>query len=116
MSARSNIFSFIPAVKADLLTYVSLREGEVKLGEKVSVYADLDSFSGKYVVLGVKEDVGPRANLGLLGADQGYTCFLKRFLNMQSNSFFSGEEVLLLGEVCVNSVITELDALRKVVG
>ena len=113
MSASSNIFSFITSTKSDLLMHVSLREGEVKLGERVSVYADLDSFEGKYVVLGVKEDVGPRANLGLSGSDQGYACFLKRFLNMQSNSFLSGEEVLLLGEVRVNSVVDELGAFRK---
>ncbi len=115
MSASSNIFSFIPSTKADLLLYVSQREGEVKLGEKVSVYADLDSFSGKYVVLGVKEDVGPRANLGLAGSDAGYACFLKRFLNMQSNSFLSGDEVLLMGEIRVNSVVDELGVLRQCV-
>ena len=113
MSASSNIFSFIPSTKADLLLYVSQREGELKLGEKVLVYADLDTFSGKYVVLGVKEDVGPRANLGLSGSNAGYACFLKRFLNMQSNSFLSGEEVLLLGEVRMNSLIDKLDALRS---
>ncbi len=113
MNSSNSIFTFQQSTKDAVLSYVSIREGEVKLGEKVSVYADLDSFEGKYVVLGVKEDVGPRANLGLSGSDAGYACFLKRFLNMQSNSFLSGEDVLLLGEVRVNSVIDELDALRK---
>ena len=103
----------MPTTKDSILSYVSLRDGEVKLGEKVAVYSDLENFTGKYVVLGVKEDVGPRANLGLSGSDAGYACFLKRFLNMQSNSFLSGEEVLLMGEVRVNLVIDELGALRK---
>ena len=113
MNSSNSIFTFQQSTKDMVLSYVSQREGEVKLGEKLSVFTDLDSFIGKYVVLGVREDVGPRANLGLSGADAGYACFLKRFLNMQSNSFLSGEEVLLLGEVLVNSEITELDALRK---
>ena len=113
MNSLNSIFTFQQSTKDMVLSYVSQREGEVKLGEKLSVFTDLDSFIGRYVVLGVSEDVGPRANLGLSGADAGYVCFLKRFLNMQSNSFLSGEEVLLLGEVSVNSVITELDALRK---
>jgi formiminoglutamase len=112
MNSYSNVFSFISSTKDVVLSFVSQREGEVKLGEKVSVYADLDSFSGKYVVLGVKEDIGPRANLGLSGSDAGYACFLKRFLNMQSNSFLSGEEVLLLGEVVANVDFTSVDDLR----
>ena len=113
MNSINNNFSFLPTTKDAVLSIVSVRDGEVKLGEKLSVYSDFDIFLGKYVVLGVCEDVGPRANLGLSGADVGYSCFLKRFLNMQSNSFFSGEEVLLLGEVLVNSEVTELDDLRK---
>ena len=115
MNSSNSIFTFQESTKDAVLSYVSLREGEVKLGEKVSVYADLDSFEGKYVVIGVKEDVGPRANLGLSGSDAGYVCFLKRFLNMQSNSFLSGEGVLMLGEVCVNSVVDELGSLRHCV-
>lgn len=113
MNSKSNIFSFIPSSKEDVFAYVSRREGEVKLGERVSVFADLDSFLGKYVVIGVKEDVGPRANLGLSGSFAAYDCFLKRFLNMQSNSFLSGEDLLLLGEVVVNRSIDELDELRS---
>jgi len=113
MNSSLNHFTFIKSSKESILSYVFQREGEVKLGEKVKVYDDLADFSGKYVVLGVKEDVGPRANLGLSGADQGYVCFLKRFLNMQSNSFLSGEEVLILGEVTVNVELKELAELRK---
>ncbi len=113
MNSSNSNFTFQQSTKDDILFYVSQREGEIKLGEKVSVYADLDSFSGKYVVLGVREDVGPRANLGLSGSDRGYTCFLKRFLNLQSNSFLFGSEVLLLGEVCMNSSLNELDELRN---
>ena len=112
MNSESTIFSFIPFTKDVILSDVSQREGEVKLGEKVSVFSDLEHFTGKYVVLGVKEDVGPRANFGLSGAALAFDCFLKRFLNMQSNSFLNGSEVLFLGEVVVNAVFTSIDDLR----
>ena len=112
MNSINTNFSFVSATKESVLSFVSVREGEVKLGEKLAVFSDLDNFSGKYVVLGVMEDVGPRANLGLSGTDAGYTSFLKRFLNMQSNSFLSGSEVLLLGEVRVNADFTSVDDLR----
>lgn len=112
MNSINNSFSFLPTTKDSILSYVSLREGEVKLGEKVSVFSDLEHFTGKYVVLGVKEDVGPRANFGLSGAALAFDCFLKRFLNMQSNSFLNGSEVLFLGEVVVNADFTSIDDLR----
>jgi formiminoglutamase len=112
MNSESTFFSFIPSTKDVALSYVSQREGEVKLGEKVSVFSDLESFQGRYVVLGVKEDVGPRANLGVSGANLAFDCFLKRFLNMQSNNFLSGDEVLLLGEVVANVDFTSVDDLR----
>jgi len=112
MNSYSNVFSFIPSTKDVVRSYVSQRDGEVKLGEKVSVFSDLESFQGRYVVLGVKEDFGPRANLGLSGANLAFDCFLKRFLNMQSNTFLSGDEVLLLGEVVANEDFTVVDDLR----
>ena len=77
----------------------SVREGETKLGQVVKCFDDFDGFEGGYVVIGVREDVGPRANLGLAGAKNGFDAFVKRFLNVQSNRFFSGEQILLYGVV-----------------
>lgn len=41
----------------------------------------------KVALLGVPEDIGPRANLGLGGADQGWSAFLSVWLNLQANAF-----------------------------
>lgn len=83
--------------KQDLIKLTSLRVGEIKLGEKVKSYDDFSSFTGKYVILGVEESVGPQANLGFSGAEKGFQAFVSRFLNIQSNRFLSGEEFLFYG-------------------
>jgi formiminoglutamase len=93
---------------------ISFRGGEVKLGECVSSYDDFELFQGKFVVLGVCEDVGPQANLGFAGSVNGFTSFLARFLNIQSNRFLTGDQVLVYGIFTVNSP-EEIDQKRKVV-
>jgi hypothetical protein len=42
----------------------------------------LSNFIGDYVLLGVEEDIGPRANLGQGGAVFAFKSFLNRFLNV----------------------------------
>jgi formiminoglutamase len=58
----------------------------------------------QYVILGVPEDIGPRANCGKGGADKGWSNFLPVFLNQQSNHYFDWSKCLLLGEVDVEDL------------
>lgn len=51
----------------------------------------------KYILLGIPEDIGVRANFGTGGTDSLWIPFLTSFLNIQSNDFMTGDEVLLLG-------------------
>lgn len=83
--------------KQDLIKQTSLRDGEIKLGEKVKTYDDFPNFTGRYVIVGVEESVGPQANFGFSGAEKAFQTFVSRFLNIQSNRFLSGEEVLFYG-------------------
>ncbi len=88
--------------KKSLFEFISQRSGEKKLGESLFVgsdygMAELKDCPAKYVLLGIPEDIGPRANYGQAGARSAWTAFLGKFLNMQSNAYLSGEEVLLLG-------------------
>ena len=53
--------------------------------------------NAKYVIIGIPEDIGVRANLGKGGADTAWLPFLSAFVNTQSNDFLSGENVLMLG-------------------
>ena len=51
--------------------------------------------------------------MGLGGADTAWDPFLSAFLNIQSNDFFSGEDVMLLGHFNFNDlkILIEQNAL-----
>jgi formiminoglutamase len=91
--------------KHDVLNLTRIRKFETKLGESVHVLpdkntweADLQQSPAKYVVFGIPEDIGIRANHGTGGADSVWLPFLSAFLNLQSNDFLNGEEIILLGQ------------------
>jgi formiminoglutamase len=90
--------------KEDILFLTRLRRFETKLGERVQVLTNREQFEeklhhcpSKYVLFGIPEDIGVKANYGKGGADSAWLPFLSAFLNGQSNDFLTGEEVLLLG-------------------
>lgn len=91
---------FLTATKEDIQNLVSFREGEVKLGEKVQVIGDggsLKDNSAKFVMIGIPEDVGVRANGGVGGAHTIWPLALKALLNVQDTNMLHGEEILVLG-------------------
>jgi formiminoglutamase len=74
------------------------------VGERIQVVAgntdlaeQLASTPATYILFGISEDIGVRANGGRGGADSTWIPFLSEFLNIQSNDFFTGDSVLLLG-------------------
>lgn len=84
----------------DIDRLVISREGETKLGEKVAIWSsweELPNTSAKFVLLGIPEDIGVRANAGMAGAASVWRPALTAFLNIQSNCFLDGEEILVLG-------------------
>jgi len=87
----------------DLYDLLSRREGETKLGEALclpestTIEASLQAFRGRFVLLGVPEDIGVRANGGIGGAHTSWMAFLKSFVNIQETAVLSGKEILLLG-------------------
>ncbi len=90
--------------KQDILYLTRLRRFETKLGERIGVLTHPDQFEEKlqaspvaYVLFGIPEDIGVKANYGKGGADSAWLPFLSAFLNIQSNDFCTGEDVLLLG-------------------
>ncbi|MFC3093474.1 arginase family protein [Alteromonas sediminis] len=50
-----------------------------------------------YILLGVPEDIGPRANVGQGGAMQGWPLFLQTCLRRQANQFFDWRQCMVLG-------------------
>lgn len=94
---------------ASMAAFQQLRNGETRLGEclfwptasadfQVSL-AQAYAAGVKFVILGIPEDIGPRANLGNGGADLGFTAFIKRFVNLQANPFIDASQIWLAGEV-----------------
>jgi formiminoglutamase len=90
--------------RQNIMKLTRIRKFETKLGERINVlpdksdvHRDLINAPSKYVLFGIPEDIGVRANLGTGGAETAWSPFLQSFLNIQSNDFFTGEEVLLLG-------------------
>lgn len=90
--------------KKDILSLTRLRKFETKLGECVCCSTDsseimetISQTKAEYVVIGIPEDIGVKANMGKGGADSSWFPFLDAFLNIQSNDFFSGENVLVAG-------------------
>lgn len=90
--------------KKDILSLTKVRRYETRLGERIQHLKEgaewpegLLESSAKYVLIGIPEDIGVKANLGSGGADTNWIPFLSEFLNTQSNDFFTGEDVLLLG-------------------
>jgi len=78
------------------------REGETKFGEKVGFIENLEQLknsNAKYVLFGIPEDIGVRANLGKPGASHAWKTCLKSLLNVQANQYTNPENLILLGEV-----------------
>ena len=100
--------------KHDVLSLTRLRRFETKIGERVHLPWEglpaaeaIAKSAAKFVIVGIPEDIGVKANMGVGGAASAWVPFLQAFLNVQSNDFFDGGDVLLLGHLD----FTELAAL-----
>ena len=90
--------------KEDILSLTKTRRFETRLGERIQyIKAEtewpqvLQESTAKYVLLGIPEDIGVKANEGIGGTDTAWLPFLSSFLNMKSNDFLTGENILMLG-------------------
>src|ERR1043166_7051883 len=90
--------------KQDILKLTRLRRFETKLGERIHACTNaadpeksIRESTARFVLLGVPEEIGNKANLGKGGTHTAWFPFLDSFLNIQSNDFLEGNEILLLG-------------------
>ena len=90
--------------KEDILSLTNIRRFETKLGERLQVISNaeeletsLKNSTAKFVMIGVPEDIGIKANMGIGGTDSAWVPFLHSFFNIKSNDFFDGAEILMLG-------------------
>src|SRR5687767_299323 len=106
--------------KQDILSLTKLRKFETKLGERVQVAADPDDLeksirgsSAAFVLFGVPEDLGAKGNYGIGGTDTLWVPFLQSLLNIQSNDFFDGMEVLVAGHFDFGDIQYLIDTTAK---
>lgn len=86
----------------NLRNYFNRREGETKFGEKIRFIKDLEELENhqsKFVLFGIPEDIGIRANHGKAGAAGAWQECLKALLNIQHNEFTHPEDLIVLGEI-----------------
>lgn len=99
----------IPFSIHELAKVTNHRSGEVKFGEKMlTVPKDtcplefLKNCSAKFILLGIPEDVGVRANFGRPGASSAWESAIKGIANIQHNRFCKGNQILVLGTLDVS--------------
>jgi formiminoglutamase len=106
--------------KQDVLSLTKLRRFETKLGERLDVLnentdisAAIAASSAKFILFGVPEDLGAKGNHGIGGTDTLWIPFLQSFLNIQSNDFLDGQEILLLGHFDFGDIQYLIDTTAK---
>ena len=76
------------------------RSGEKKIGESVKCSInnwekDLDKSNCEFVIIGIPEDIGVRANYGRSGASSAFKPALDSFLSQQDNLFLNAENIFM---------------------
>jgi formiminoglutamase len=104
----------------DIHAFINKRDGETKLGEVIQCSDGLDiqrslaQSTARFVIFGLPEDIGVRANHGIGGAHTAWHSFLKSFLNLQHNSTLSGTDFLLLGEMNFKDLMANCDGANAI--
>ncbi len=106
--------------KEDIAKLTRKRHGECKVGDKVSCLpkgGNIEEFllqsQAKFVLIGIPEDIGVRANYGRSGAHTAWGPALENILNLQHNSFFQSENLIVLGEVEMADLMEQAKGLSK---
>ncbi|CAM3941803.1 formimidoylglutamase [Flavobacterium cucumis] len=101
----------------ELAKITNHRSGEVKYGEKIitvpketNTIEFIRSSDAKFVLFGITEDVGVKANLGRPGTASAYESTLKSLVNIQHNKFCKGSNLIVLGHL---NIAAEIEAAKK---
>ncbi len=105
--------------KKDIDHLTRKRTNEIKIGEDVTVLKseinweeELLNSNCKFVLLGIPEDIGVKANYGRGGAHTAWKPALDSFLSQQSNEFLNGKEVCVLGHIFVEDLMEKSESLQ----
>jgi formiminoglutamase len=108
----------IPFTTHDLAKITNHRSGEMRFGEKmITVPKDTDTIAflktceAKYVLFGIPEDIGIRANFGRPGAASAWDSAIKNIANIQHNRFCKGNQLIVLGQLDVSKEMKDVEHL-----
>lgn len=108
----------IPFTVSDLAKVTNFRSGEIKFGEKMHTIpkgTDPETFmkncDAPYVLFGIPEDIGVRANYGRPGAASAWESTIKSIANIQHNRFCKGSRILVLGTLDTKKEMEEVQGL-----
>ena len=97
----------------------SKRAGETKFFEQVKYLSNTSELSSelansevKFVLFGIKEDIGVLANKGRPGAKNTWEVALKALLNLQSNQFTNPSKTLLLGHLEFEELYDDISTIK----
>lgn len=109
----------VPFKINDLAKVTNHRSGEIKFGEKMMTIpkgidpaAFLKTSEAKYVLFGIPEDIGVRANCGRPGAASAWESAIASIANIQHNRFCKGSQILVLGHLDVSQEMEEVKDLN----
>ncbi|MNF44364.1 Formimidoylglutamase [compost metagenome] len=108
----------VPFTINDLAKITNHRSGEIKFGEKMLTVPKetdplefLKTCEAKYVLFGIPEDIGIRANFGRPGAASAWDSAIKSIANIQHNRFCKGSQIIVLGQLNVCEEMKEVKHL-----
>ena len=109
----------IPFTINDLAKVTNHRSGEIKFGEKMMTIPKgtdpavfLKTSEAKYVLFGIPEDIGVRANCGRPGTASAWESAIGSIANIQHNRFCKGSQILVLGHLNVCEEMKEVEHLN----
>lgn len=88
--------------RESVLERTSVRKHEVKIGEQIEVLGSISALKqtpAKFILLGIAEDIGVRANHGRAGTSEAWESGLQTFLNLQHSQHTHTQRIALLGEI-----------------
>jgi formiminoglutamase len=109
----------IPFTINDLAKVTNHRSGEIKFGEKMMTIPKgidpaifLKTSEAKYVLFGIPEDIGVRANYGRPGTASAWESAIGSIANIQHNRFCKGSQILVLGQLDVSEEMEDVKDLN----
>lgn len=98
------------------------RKGEIKFGERIQTIPNnttvtdfLKASEAQFVLFGIPEDIGVRANFGRSGTVTAYQNTLDSLANIQHNRFCKGSNLIILGHIATESYLERAKNLNPAI-